>query len=148
TFSSTATRQLHDKIQILAGTATSDNVGLVGYGVAWKGNAALAWEHREWVITWNANVTGSYWINADHSFDLNTGSKTIPTQIYHDLFVRYRPAGVRSIARLSGLELRVGVENVFDKIPPLLASINQTSFYDYYGDPRLRRYSLGLTAAF
>ena len=53
-------------------------------------------------------------------------------------------------AAFDGVELRVGVQNVFDKEPPIIAEPNFQSgaSFSTYGDPRLRRYSVQLRKSF
>jgi outer membrane receptor protein involved in Fe transport len=81
----------------------------------------------------------------------NQGSDTIPSQLYHDLFVRYRFAPNPGFARglLANAELMVGIGNVFDTEPPLIATTSATSRgYSAFGNPRLRRYTISLTRSF
>jgi outer membrane receptor protein involved in Fe transport len=48
---------------------------------------------------------------------------------------------------LSGLRLQVGIRNVFDKLPAFDA-FNQPYYYSYFGDIRLRDYTVTLTKSF
>lgn len=71
--------------------------------------------------------------------------------MYHDVFASYR-FGARSGAGwseglLKGLEVQLGVKNVFKTIPPFQSS-NDVIYMSSYGDVRLRDISLSIKKAF
>ncbi len=80
------------------------------------------------------------------------GAERTPTQIYHDVFARYRFADVLGFAGefLHNVELLASVQNLLDDSPPILASAstNPIAGYSTDGDPRLRRYSISFTRRF
>jgi outer membrane receptor protein involved in Fe transport len=51
---------------------------------------------------------------------------------------------LRATSSAEPFELFVGVQNVLDKHPPTLSSLTPTGTYSPYGDPRLRRYTIGI----
>ena len=69
----------------------------------------------------------------------NSGKERVPSQAYHDLSVRYRFSTDTGIA--TGLEIGLGIKNVFYKRPPAIGSLSGLGISGY-GDPGLRRYSL------
>ncbi len=122
----------------------------------WRGNAGLTWEKGPWTAGWNMQFYDSYYIypsTADveeRAQDvLSQGAARVPSQSYHDLFATYRFQG-RSAAMLKGLQVSLGINNVLNQTPPILASTGSTGTFAYsnYGDPRLRRFSLSLHKQF
>jgi outer membrane receptor protein involved in Fe transport len=135
---------------------TSPEYQTAGYTngvVRWKGNGGLDWSLGGLSIGWNVQYYGSYSVRRnepggaaldDRAVQIE-GRERIPRQIYHDLTVSYRFERAPGSA-LSGLELRAGVQNLFDHKPPVLA--NPTLLLGAFGDPRLRRYTFSLTKHF
>ena len=75
----------------------------------------------------------------------------IPRQVYHDLIATYRFDAASPFAggMLANSEISFGIQNLFDKSPPILASTSPVSSgYSTYGDPRLRRYSISFRKNF
>jgi outer membrane receptor protein involved in Fe transport len=70
--------------------------------------------------------------------------------VYHDLYLSYRfdrQSTTRAASLLAGLELDLGINNVFHRSPPPdVTSLDR--FYSPLGDPRLSRYILSLRKAF
>jgi len=80
------------------------------------------------------------------------GGYTIPSQIYHDVYLSYTYGEVPSGGRLryellANLKLQVGVRNIFNTRPPFDANYGPY-FYSTYGDPRLRDYRIGISKSF
>ncbi len=74
----------------------------------------------------------------------NQGSATVPSQIYHDVFAIYRFDSDRGV--FSGTTLQVGVKNVFDREPPIVAT--DASGYSGLADPRKARFYLTVGKSF
>jgi hypothetical protein len=77
------------------------------------------------------------------------GSTRIPSQTYLDLYGSWR-LQTESLGPVDSLQFDFGIVNVFDKAPPR-ESVAITLFgpsYSRYGDPRLRRFELGVSCHF
>jgi outer membrane receptor protein involved in Fe transport len=149
-----ATRQVHFKTQLIPDAPVVENVGIsdnsqgaivgVRNPLAFKGNAGIAWSYRGWDVGWTANYFASYRVTNPTQI-LNQGNGGhVPSQIYHDIVGTYRFDGASSW--LEGMQVQVGVKNVFNTRPPFDASY--ASFYSPYGDPRLATYYVSLKKAF
>ena len=93
--------------------------------------------------------SGSFTVASRNAADTNQGAATIPHQVYHDLLGEYRFGQSDALGGLfNNVELTFGVQNVLDKMPPIMASTRVYGIYSYYGDPRMRRYSIALRKAF
>src|SRR5690606_10368906 len=123
----------------------------------WRGNVGMDWENGPLALSWNAQYYDSYLAYtatasaaSAASTVLSQGSASIPDQIYHDLIAMYRfdRAGPRSRGILDNSEISVGIQNLFDKSPPIIASGFISAGYSTYGDPRLRRYSISWRKSF
>lgn len=149
TVSAAATKQLRNALQLLPGSAMEELAGLYGGGggLEWNGNASLDWEYRQLTLGWQTSYFHSQWLEANHAVDVNQGSARIPSQVYHDVFARYGLSGLSLFGNLESAEVQVGIQNLFDRSPPFNAR-NAISFYDFLGDPRLRRYSISLVTRF
>ncbi len=153
-----ATYTSHLKLQVLEGSPARDWVGFTGGPLQWRGNGGLSWDRGAWAASWNMQYYDSYLVYSATTSDflrdnliLNQGSSVIPDQIYHDLFVKYRFDDASGFGGgvLANGEVALGIANVFDTSPPILAtSATIANGYSTYGDPRLRRYSLALTRRF
>ncbi len=159
-----ATRQPHYRNQVLPDAPVVDSVGFSGGPLEWRGNLGLNWVRGPLALNWNAQYYDSYriytalalplapdQIAARANSVLNQGSAMISQQVYHDLIATYRFDTATSFAGglLANSEISFGIQNLFDKSPPILASTDPTSAgYSTYGDPRLRRYSLSIRKSF
>ncbi len=133
---------------------TSPSVNTVGFSggpLKWRGNIGVNWTFDSWLWGWNTQYFDSYKVfsataaeSLQESLVIDQGSSTIPSQTYSDIFVEYRLPG----KLLEGSRVRFGVQNIFNEIPPILASTNGRGLYSTYGDPRLRRYSILFQTAF
>jgi iron complex outermembrane recepter protein len=151
------TRLMHFKTQTTEASPVVENVGVetaaisgatVGGGLRWKANSTLVWSYNDWKLGWAAQYYGSYWLNLDHSIVATQGSRTIPSQIYHDAFLGWMvPIGSRFSA-ISKLEIQLNVQNVFDKSPPVDVIGAQQVGYSPWGDPRLANYSISFRTGF
>jgi iron complex outermembrane receptor protein len=118
----------------------------------WRGNAGLAWTRGALIVDLNVQYVSSsetawspvYPVLGDIA--LAQGSSHIPAQGYVDLTARRHftsPAG----SSVRAFDVRVGVQNLFDTSPPIVADVAQMG-YDYHGDPRRRRVEVLLAASF
>jgi outer membrane receptor protein involved in Fe transport len=141
-----------------------DNFVDSNYPAKLKLNGTLGWEFGNWGAGWSARYTGPTYLTGtprDPAFTTLTVAYTlngdhVPGQIYHDAFVRYRfsppakrigaadtaPAGSGESPfrrAMSGVEIEVGLKNVFNTWPPFSSNGNNPYFYSSsFGDPRLR----------
>ncbi len=149
--------------RILATDPLVERVGFTGGPLEWRGNFGLNWQRGAWGLGWNAQYYDSYLIYgalpspltpaqvaARENSVLGQGSATVPDQIYHDLIVTYQFGGSAwAGGLLANTEFSAGIQNLFDKLPPILASTSATAAgYSTYGDPRLRRYALSFRKSF
>ena len=156
-FATIASKLTKNESQIVTSSPALDETGF-RTGLEWKGNAVLGWQLGPWSAAWTTRYYDSYKLGgADFvspTWILNQGSSTVPSQTYHDLLVGYRiddagsGRGISSL--LSGLEVQLGVRNVFDKEPPLdLQGFGiGSTVYSVWGDPRLSSYYLSLRKSF
>ena len=136
--------------QLFADSDPYDTVGMTDGPLDWRFNGGIDLSYKNWDLGWNTQYYDSYSIAFGDP--KNTGGTTInvrnqggdpiiPSQMYHDLRLRYRfDQGGRGI--WSGLELTAGIQNVFDTRPPVIGAT--LGGYSKYGDPRLRRFSLSI----
>lgn len=153
-FHGNATYQAEYRQRVLSDSPITEKVGFADGPLRWRLNAAVDWERGPWAVGWASQFYGSY--RSYSSFDdvssigrtiARQGSGNIPSQVYHDVYARYKFRSEANAA-LRGLEITLGVQNLFDKRPPTIASINVGGGYSAYGDPRLRRFTLDLRKHF
>lgn len=119
-----------------------------------RGNIGVEWTRGPLMIGLNAQYFGHY---RPTYFDqsgfpnnpriiANQGSNRIPSQAYVDLSVRRR-FRISERAGIKSLDVSFGIEDLFDKRPPLVAQ-DRLPGYSYYGDPRRRRFELVLSGGF
>ena len=149
--------------QATAQSESIDTVGFTGGPLQWRGNVGLDWQHvgRNWSAGWNAQVFDSYFrytnefpgateFFRDEAIRI-AGSETVGSQIYHDVLIQYRVPQIANQRMMRGAKITLGVQNIFNRKPPLLPSNFQaggSTAYSQYGDPRLRRYSVSLHLPF
>lgn len=151
-----ATWQPHMETQALVTAPWVETVGYNLGSLEWRGNGGLTWTRGPWTLGWNTQYSSSYYVYTATSTAaarttavLNQGAATIPSQVYHDLSASYRwgaqSGGWRRL--FASCQLTVGVQNIFDTSPPILADLSPYSStfpYSLLGDPRLRRYTISL----
>ncbi len=123
-----------------------------------RGNLGVTWSRGPWQAGWSASYYDRYKVSAapfttSVTNVLNNGGPTVPSQIYHDVFARYRfgaaePGGAKWRTLLNRTELLVGVKNVFNKAPAFDGTSLSAFFFSPYGDARLASYYLSLKRAF
>jgi outer membrane receptor protein involved in Fe transport len=75
-------------------------------------------------------------------------TRSIPPHEYLDLHATWRVPGV-NFGPLDALTVDFGIINAFDKAPPRETQfLNSGPGYSRYGDPRQRRFELGLSGHF
>jgi outer membrane receptor protein involved in Fe transport len=150
------TFQPHYSNQALPTSAAVDRAGYLDGMLKWRGNAGLVWTRGPWAVSWNSQYFDSYYIYASDATTtaiatavLNQGAAKVPSQLYHDVLGTYRIGKHAGWALLANTEISVGIQNVFDRSPPILAITTPSGAgYSTYGDPRLRRYAIGVRKSF
>lgn len=125
----------------------------------WQGNGGFDWEWNKLGVRWNTQFYNSYNIAPTQNTataaglaavnDAITlqGAQRIPSQLYSDLFVSYDLRSSSGV--LNGVRVSLGVQNIFNKTPPVVAiSSFIAAGYSTYGDPRLRRFTFNIRKAF
>jgi iron complex outermembrane recepter protein len=121
----------------------------------WRANGGFNWSTDRLTIGANLQHFGSHLIlrlppldGANDIYVQLQGSRKIPSQSYLDLHATWR-LPVRNFGPVDDLSVNFGVVNVLDKAPP---RENEFIFrgpgYSRYGDPRQRRFELGLSSHF
>jgi outer membrane receptor protein involved in Fe transport len=133
---------------------TLNLVGHIDGPLVWRGNLGIEWTMRTLAVDLDAQYFDSYRVtHADPANPTNVqllsfqGEARVPSQIYVDLAARRRFALWGGDGQFRTLEVRLGVENLFDRSPPIVADIGALG-YSPYGDPRRRRVELTLSAQF
>ncbi|MBX7121934.1 MAG: TonB-dependent receptor [Opitutaceae bacterium] len=153
-----ATWQPHLQSKFYAGAPWLETVGYSST-LKFRGNGGLTWTKGAWTLGWNAQYYNSYILYNSAASEatraatiLNQGSATIPSQTYHDISASYRwgknPKGWQRL--LADSQLTLGVQNLFNTSPPIIANTGPLGFSSYsnIGDPRLRRYTISLRKKF
>lgn len=105
----------------------------------WRGSGSVQWTKDELSFGWQARYMSGYYLMEDKSVVQTQGSAKVSSQIYHDMNITYRFP--------FKMTLRAGINNVFNKMPPVDAS-QFPLFYSPFGDPRLRSFYLGVSKSF
>jgi iron complex outermembrane recepter protein len=138
-------------------SVNDDVINYAGFSdgpLKWRANGGIGWTLGGLNVQYSAQFYNSYLISGatdaqffDDSAVITQGSEKIPSQLYQDLFVSY--AFQNSSGALSGLKLSFGIQNLFNRAPPTIASLSYSAGgYSGYGDPRLRRFSLTIKKSF
>ena len=120
------------KIRPIEGYDFTDYVGTIGGPLKWRGNVGIDYYRNDLVVGWNMQ----YYDGRTEFNDF-----VLDSQTFHDVFARYN----FKVDRFSGLSLRVGIQNLFDQEPE---TVPGEPGYSTFGDPRMRRYSIELSAEF
>lgn len=120
-------------------------------------NAGMAWEQGPLSVGVDLQFHSSYRITSPEAgFDggrtnaetvRRQGSGRIASQTYVDLTMAYDFSEQHADGPLAGVVLSAGIENLFDRTPPLFAEAHR-EYYSTVGDPRLRRFQVGVRKAF
>ncbi len=148
---------LRDHISQVDSTVDPLNNAGHQYWLKWRGNTGVTLERAHWSVDWNMQYYHSYLLYpagvpeaAIQFFTAEQGSESIGTQNYHDITARFNLGEMFGAGSglLEGTDLQVGVANVFNTSPPILATASPAGGYSFLGDPRLRRYSISLRKRF
>jgi outer membrane receptor protein involved in Fe transport len=129
-----------------------DRAGFLEGPLKWRANAGVDWKSGSWGIGWNTQFYGSYRVceSIETAFTCGQaetwqGGRKVRSQAYHDIYVSYtfKDGGI-----LADANIRVGIQNLFDKKPPTVASGIDQVGYSSFGDPRLQRFTLALRKHF
>jgi outer membrane receptor protein involved in Fe transport len=125
----------------------------------WRGNLGAEWHGGPLSVGINVQAFDGYLvtyadvrptelllINNEQTVRYQGGTR-VPRQAYVDLTVRRRFLMSSKADPMDALEMRFGIQNVFDKRPPTVANEFDVP-YSTYGDPRRRRFELAFSAAF
>jgi iron complex outermembrane recepter protein len=130
-----------------------DRVGYLDGPLEWRGNAGVQWARGPLLLDLNLQYLGrsspryspfSNIVVQNAAF--NQARTYIPSRVYLDLAARRRFEFAAGHA-LRSLDVRFAVQNLLDTTPPIVADANNMG-YDYRGDPRRRRFELGLSGHF
>ncbi len=164
-FRASATRMDTDITQYTLDTPGYNSIGFPseGGGLRYKGNASLSWQSRGLSAEWTATYCHSYKTagaiggpratrGQSGSAIAAQGGDTIPSQMYHDLFLAYHfgegAPGVGFVqGLLDGVTVQMNVRNVFNKVPPF--DVQYDGLYlSPFGDVRLRSFALSVSKDF
>lgn len=121
-----------------------------------RANGGFDWSRNQLTIGANLQYFGSSliysrdFVGVADEFDvLVQGLARIPSQTYLDLYGSWR-LPVSNLGALDSFAVDFGIINVMDKAPPresLAITVTGPGF-SRYGDPRMRRYELGVSVQF
>ena len=122
--------------------------------MALRANLGLEWKRGSFGADLNVQYFDSYSIFNSISPGLPNeqllhlqGSSRIPSQVYVDLALSRRFDLPRAGGPRRVLDVRLGIFNLFDQLPPIVVS-PVVPAYSPYGDPRGRRFQLTLSSRF
>lgn len=122
--------------------------------IRWRANGGASWTRGPSSIDLNIQYFHSYRVTSSNpvlaaasaQIVRYQGRERISPQAYVDLSGRHRFA-IAGAAPLRSIEVRLGILNLFDHSPPILADPNSIG-YSAYGDPRRRRVELVVASEF
>ncbi|WP_162314142.1 TonB-dependent receptor [Pseudoxanthomonas yeongjuensis] len=137
----------------------TDQLGIGGstanVALKYKVNTGVRWHLDNWSGGWTLRYLDSYLV-ADPSLASSANAIAsqgkggrIPSQTYQDVYLGYAFGlsdrhGMGNI--VEGLDLKVGVRNLFNRTPPF--DYSTLNYYSYLGDPRLASYYITVTKSF
>ncbi len=134
-----------------------DRIGYRGQPLRWRANAGLEWTAGRLLVGANLQYFGRYRITTSEKYKCCSmgaerlqGSRFVKAQTYLDLYAsrRFR---VRHAGGESEFSVNLGIVNLLDTSPPfdaMNAFIGDVPMFSPYGDPRRRRFELGINANF
>ncbi|RYE03872.1 MAG: hypothetical protein EOP61_02890 [Sphingomonadales bacterium] len=158
-FYALATWQPESVRQLVPAARAPNFTGNADGKLEWQGNGGVNWSKGNLGIRWNTQFYSAYNVYPTQQDNTPTsifttnlyitqqGGRRIPSQAYSDLYVSYDFKDAGGV--LNGVRVTAGVQNIFNRQPPVIAIPSYTSAgYSTYGDPRLRRFSVSLRKAF
>jgi hypothetical protein len=146
-----ATMQTALERRILPDSQMMDRVGYNDGVLKWRGNTGINWTSGNVSATLNTQFYDSYFVynSSDDAFVQEfsrtiQGGRKVPPQLYTDVSLQYH----FNAGPLGGSRITVGLRNVFNQMPPTIASLNTNGGYSTFGDPRLRSYSIAFRKDF
>ncbi|MGH1471789.1 MAG: TonB-dependent receptor [Cellvibrionaceae bacterium] len=101
----------------------------------WKINTGVSWSNNEWEVNYNIN----YIEDLSERIPESTQTRKIDSWITHSIQIKYSPK------KLSGLNITLGIDNVFDDPPPFSVSAFNDNFdqrtYEIKGKSLYGRFS-------
>jgi outer membrane receptor protein involved in Fe transport len=114
----------------------------------------VEWARGPLTVDLNAQYYASYRVTGadptsvgNAQIILDQGAERVPAQVYVDLNVLRRFTAPFGAGPVRGLEARLSIQNLFDRSPPIEASLTKLGFSPY-GDPRRRWIGASLSARF
>ncbi|MDI1296886.1 MAG: TonB-dependent receptor [bacterium] len=124
--------------------------------LAVRGNAGMRWSQEPYSLSVNGQLVGGYSLEHgeagfevyDASYIRLQGSSHVPAQVTFDAGWSYRIAlsGIGMSERPQTLDLRLGIQNLFDNRPATV--VTAPGDYNVYADARRRRFDLTVAASF
>jgi outer membrane receptor protein involved in Fe transport len=152
-----ATLQPRLKTRSRDGQPWVERIGYFDGALARRGNVGAEWRLGPLSVDLNLQFFDGYRVTyADPTNTVGRenaqvlryqGREHVPSQVYVDLSVRRRLQLTARSAPLNALDLRFGIQNLFDRRPPLIANPAEVP-YSTYGDARRRRFELALSSEF
>lgn len=146
-----ATRLTRFETRFTPAAPLVENVGIRTFSaslpIKLRGTAGVVWEGKSWSAGWTMRYFDSYQVATSAVAVLNQGSGgRVSSQTYHDVFVGWKrqtgageqlPWDGRGAGRLlRGVELQVGVRNVFNTEAHFDAGSSTSQLYAAFADPR------------
>lgn len=149
-----ATNTLELSRRVLPTEAKIDRVDFADGPLKWRGNLGIDWSKGSLNAGWNAQYYNSYrvcssflsqFVCGEHQ--TWQGSERIPSQIYHDAYIRYSFDTQKG--PLAHTKITFGINNIFNRKGATIASgVANSNGPTSYVDPRLRRFTVALNKNF
>lgn len=146
-----ATHTIELSLRSLPGEPPVDRAGSFDGPLKWRANVGFDWEQGSWSGGWNTQIYGSYRVCESVLTEFTCaqeetwqGGTRIKAQTYSDIYVGYS----FDEGPLMGAEVKIGIQNLFDQKPPVVASGIDQMGYSSFADPRLQRFTLTLRKQF
>jgi outer membrane receptor protein involved in Fe transport len=118
-----------------------------------QGHLTTAWDYGRWTFGWTVRYIGGYRVSGppittSTIVPIRQGGVFVKSQDFHEALLAYRfPRVAADTARgweraLRGVEINLGIRNVFDTRPRYDTVSSTTYLYSTWGDIRLREYRL------
>lgn len=146
-----ATLQTALERQVLPTSPIIDRVGFSDGPLERRGNVGFVWAVGAYSFAANTQFYDRYKVYSS-TFPLAylefvtrpQGGEYVQAQSYTDVSARY----VFENGPLTGTQVSLGVRNIFDQSPPVVAGWSSTGGYSTFGDPRMRTYAVTIKKAF